>query len=166
MEADEMRLGLQGRVRRVWASRGVKVVQKLQFVFEWVYLLLAVNPRSGELKWDWIARMRQEDLIPVLSRWHLDGVIWDGASSHRGSQVAQLPLKRIFQPPYCPELNPVERIFEELRRAVEGLIYSSLQAKKQAVETELRQLAADPEQVKRLGGWGWLCAAFDGLPAQ
>ena len=30
--ADEMRLGLHGRVRRVWAPRGVKVRQRVQLV--------------------------------------------------------------------------------------------------------------------------------------
>ncbi len=164
MEVDEMRLGLQGRVRRVWATRGVKVVQKLQFVFEWTYLLLGVNPQTGGLVWDWIDSMKQVDLLPTLAQWSVDAVIWDSASSHRGKQIGELPFQRIFQPSYSPELNPVERIFEELRRAVEGVIYETLEAKKQVVEAELRQLAADPDRVKSLAGWEWLCQAFMGLP--
>jgi hypothetical protein len=166
VEVDEMHLGLQGRVRRVWASRGVKVVQKVQFVFEWTYLLLGVNPVTGMLIWGWVDSMRQVDLLPALATWPIDAAIWDSASSHRGKQVAQLPFKRIFQPAYSPELNPAERIFEELRRAVEGVIYETLEAKKQAVELELRQLAADPQRVKRLVGWDWLCAALNSLPHQ
>jgi hypothetical protein len=162
---DEMRLGLQGRVRRVWASRGVKVVQHVQFVFEWVYLLLSVDPRNGSLEWQWIASMRQEHLVPALRQWAVDALIWDGASSHRGTQTAQLPFVRICQPPYSPEVNPVERIFEELRKEVEGRIYPSLLAKQQAVEKVLRDLAADPEGVKRLVGWDWFCQALEMLPA-
>lgn len=164
VEVDEMRLGLQGQVRRVWASRGVKVVQKVQFVFEWTYLLLGVNPLSGDLTWDWVASMKQADLLPVLQTWPVEGVIWDRASSHQGKQVAQLPLQRIFQPPYSPELNPAERIFEELRRVVEGYLYTTLEDKKQVVEAELIQLAADPERVKQLAGWDWICKALNGLP--
>lgn len=160
-----MRLGLQGRVRKVWASRGVKVVQKVQFVFEWVYLVLGVNPRTGHLQWSWIASMRQEHLVPALHHWKVDGVIWDRASSHRGKQTAALPLKRIFQPPYSPELNPAERVFEELRREVEGLLYPTLLAKQQVVEHMLQDLAADPARVKRLVGWDWIGAAFQSLPA-
>lgn len=161
---DELRLGLQGRVRRVWASRGVKVVQKVQFVFEWTYLLLGVNPSTGKLVWDWIDSMKQVDLLPALKTWSVDAVIWDGASSHRGRQVGELPFTRIFQPAYSPELNPVERIFEELRRVVEGVIYATLETKQQAVEFELSQLAADPQRVKNLVGWDWLCAALANLP--
>ena len=164
LEVDEMRLGLQGQVRRVWASVGVKVVQKVQFVFEWTYLLLGVQPQTGTLRWAWVARMRQEDLLPALRPWPLAGVIWDRAPSHRGQEMAELPLQRIFQPPYSPEVNPVERIFEELRRAVEGLLYASLEAKQQAVEAVLRQLASDPERVKRLVAWDWIGDAFASLP--
>jgi transposase len=163
-EVDEMRLGLQSRVRRIWASRGVKVVQKVQFVFEWAYLLLGVNPLTGELHWDWMESMRQEHLVPVLGQWDLEGVIWDRASSHRGKQTAALPLKCIFQPPYSPELNPVERVFEELRSGVEGRIYPTLAAKQQAVENILQELAADPARVKRLVGWNWICEALESLP--
>jgi hypothetical protein len=40
---DEMRIGLWGQVRRVWGLRGVPVIQKLQIVFAWRYLVLGVN---------------------------------------------------------------------------------------------------------------------------
>jgi transposase len=165
MHVDEMRLGLQGQVRRVWASKGVKVIQKLQFVFEWAYLLLGVDPITGELRWDWLASMRQDDLHPALKTWQLEAVIWDRAASHRGLKVAALPFKRIFQPAYSPELNPVERIFEELRRVAEGRIYASLAQKKQVVENELRSLAADPQRVLQLAGWSWIQEAFHALPS-
>jgi len=164
VEADEMRLGLQGKVRRVWSCKGVKIVQRLQFVFEWVYLVLSVDPLTGKLHWDWMTSMKQVDLKPVVAQWHVDAVIWDRAASHRGSEIGELDFKRIFQPPYSPELNPVERIFESLRQAVEGKMYPSLAAKKRAVEAELRRLAAQPNKVKQLAGWQWLCDALQSLP--
>jgi DDE superfamily endonuclease len=162
--ADELRLGLHGQVRRVLAPRGVKVRQRVQVRYEWVYLLVGVDPRTGVLKWQWIARMRQEHLRPVLADWRLDGVIWDGAGAHRGKQVQDLPTVRIFLPPYSPELNPAERILEELRRRVEGRVYDTLAAKRAEVEAYLRELAADPARVKRLCGWEWIVQAFEQLP--
>ena len=81
--SDEMRLGLRGMVRRVLAPKGVKVVQPLQLKYEWSYLFLAVNPQTGELRWRWIERMRQEHIKPVLSEWNLDGLVWDRAPSIR-----------------------------------------------------------------------------------
>ena len=163
MMADEMRLGLQGKVRRVWASRGVKVIQKLQFVFEWTYLLLAVDPLNGTLLWDWIPNMRQTAFLPVLSKWTVDCLVWDGAASHRGNDVGELAFERIFQPPYSPEVNPVERIFAEVRRHTEGRLYDTLEDKKAAAEVYLKQLSEEPEKVKRIAGWHWIQDALNTL---
>jgi transposase len=154
--SDEMRLGLIGQVRRVLAPKGVKIVQPLQREYKYEYLLLAVLPKEGQLKWSWIPRMKQEYLKPILESWSLDLTIWDGAGVHRGHELAELPGQRIIQPAYSPELNPAERIFEEIRRAIEGVVYPSLLAKRHAVDNVLTKLAAKPEAVKRLCYWDWI----------
>ncbi|HET8644683.1 MAG TPA: transposase [Vicinamibacteria bacterium] len=162
--SDELRLGLRGQGRRVLAPRGVKVVQPVQLEYEWSYLLLGVDPLSGELRWAWVERMRAEHLRPVLAAWGLDGVVWDGAPSHRAKALRELPTRRVLLPPYSPELTPAERVFEEVRRRVEGKVYASLQAKQAEVDASLRELAADPERVRRLCGWEWLRQALNALP--
>ena len=55
---DEMRVGLIGQIRRVWAPRGVKVVQVLEYKRAWAYLNLAVNGLTGQLHWDWTENMK------------------------------------------------------------------------------------------------------------
>jgi transposase len=160
----ELRLGLHGRTRRVLAPRGVKVVQRVQVEYRWRYLLLAVAPLTGELDWAWIARMRQEQLRPVLEDWQLACVVWDGAPSHKGQQIADLETKRVALPSYSPELNPVERVFEELRARVEGVVYASLDAKQAVAEAYLQELQHDPQRVKQLCGWDWLDDALSRLP--
>jgi hypothetical protein len=97
--ADELRLGLRGQVRRVLAPRGVKIVQRLQIEYRWRYLLLGVEPRTGALRWQWLERFRQEQLKPVLAEWELDAIVWDGAGAHRGKQLGELPMVRIYLPP-------------------------------------------------------------------
>jgi transposase len=162
--SDEMRLGLRGMVRRVLAPKGVRVVQPLQLRYEWVYLLLAVNPETGELRWRWIERMRQEHIKPVLSEWALEGLIWDRAPSHRAKSLRELPTELVFLPSYSPELNPAERVFEEVRRLVEGRAYDSIGDKQAEVEGYLGELDADRERVKRLCGWEWMREALERLP--
>jgi transposase len=164
--ADELRLGLRGQVRRVLAPRGVKVRQPLQLRYEWAYLLLAVDPQTGALQWAWLERMGQAQLRPVLEAWGLRAVVWDGAGAHRGKALADLPTARVLLPPSSPELNPAERVFEEVRRRAEGRAYATLQAKREAVERFLIALAADPERVKRLCGWAWIQEALAHLPQQ
>lgn len=164
--ADEMRLGLIGTLRRVWAPRGVKVVQEREYSYAWAYLNLAVNGLTGELLWSWTKNMKAVSLASVVRDWALQDVevlIWDGARGHRGAAYEDVAVARIFQPPYSPELNPAERVFEFLRERVEGLVYGSIAAKKAAVERELERLAAEPERVKRLTGWEWIRSSVAGL---
>jgi hypothetical protein len=154
--SDEMRLGLIGQVRRVLAPKGVKIVQPLQREYVYEYLLLAVIPEQGILKWSWMPRMKQEHIKPILESWNLDITIWDGAGVHRGSSLAELSGHRIIQPAYSPELNPAERVFQEIRRAIEGLVYPSLLDKRHAVDDFLTKLAANSDAVKHLCFWNWI----------
>jgi hypothetical protein len=160
--SDEMRLGLMGQVRRVWAPVGFEPVQKVQIEYEYAYLSVGVDPMTGDLKWDWTADMKADSLASVLAGWeeelegHLEAVVWDGAPGHSGSEYAGVQVERVQQPPYSPELQPVERVFEHLRARIEGIVFETLDDKKAAVESELQALAESPETVKSLTGWEWI----------
>jgi hypothetical protein len=163
--ADELRLGLRGQVRRVLAPRGVDVAQRLQLKYEWAYLLLAVDPRAGTLRWCWLERPRAAPIKEALAGWALVAVVWDGAGAHRARLLADLPTARVRLPPYSPELNPAERVFEEIRRRTEGRVYDTVADKQAVAQAYLASLAAHPDRVRHLCGWGWLTDALDGLPA-
>ena len=66
--------------------------------------------------------------------------------------------------PHVPELNPVERFFRELRRAVKGRVYPALRAKQAALESVLNAWQAAPERIKQLCDWGWIRKALKALP--
>ena len=166
--ADEMRVGLRGMVRRVWGRRGVKVVQRVQLVYRWIYLLLAVDVRRGTLVWRWIDSMRSEDIAGAVDdlklRTDIKALVWDGARGHRGEAVRKVGLSTIIQPAYSPVLNPVERLFEEVRRWVEGRIYGSVEEKMEAVEAYLSELGTDSERVRSLTAWSWIERTMRNLP--
>jgi hypothetical protein len=167
--ADELRLGLHGRVRRVWAPRGVKVRQRVQLRYEWRYLALAVDVTSGRLWWQWTRSLRKEAIAPVVAAWRhagLAALVWDGAPAHRARLVREGGVTLITQPAAAPELNPVERVFQELRRAVEGLVYATLQEKMAVIARELTALAADPVRLRRLTGWAWIAETLAQLPSE
>lgn len=94
----------------------------------------------------------------------LAAVVWDRAPGHREEGVRTLGMPLIALPPYSPELNPAERVFEEVRRVVEGKIYATLDDKVAAVTVVLEDLDAHPERVRRLTNWGWIDAALQQLP--
>jgi DDE superfamily endonuclease len=165
---DELRLGLRGTTRRVWGRRGVKVRQRLQLKYEWRYLFAAVDGQAGRIWWDWLPSMKAEALWPTIAGLQemaaLDGLVWDNAPGHRDEEITDLDLALVGLPPYSPELNPAERLLEEIRRRVEGRVYATLDAKAAEVEAFLEELDADPSRVRRLCGWAWINAAIATLP--
>lgn len=167
---DEMRVGLRGMVRRVWGHRGVKVRQRVQLVYKWMYLFLAVDVRKGKLHWTWIPSMKAEMVGAAVNglkqNTEVGAVVWDGAPSHRDRRVGGLGLPLIALPPYSPELNPAERVFEEVRRWIEGRVYHTIEDKVQAVEVFLTRLESDPDRVRALTDWDWIDGAIQGSSAR
>ena len=112
--------------------------------------------------------MAASDLLGMLRAVHqqtdLAALVWDGAPSHRDARVAALGLPRIGLPPYSLELNPAERFFAEVRQAVEGESYATLDDKVAAVQAVLEEWDADPARVRSLCGWQWIEDAVQTLP--
>jgi transposase len=166
--ADEMRVGLIGTMRRVWGRRGVKVRQRLQMVREWRYLHLVVDPLGGRLWWFWSQTMQASVARTLVeatrTETDLAALVWDRAPSHRDDTVRAVGMPLIEQPPYAPELNPAERVFEHLRAGIEGVVYQTIEDKVAAVEAILAQLDAEPERVKQLTRWHWIVDALHRLP--
>ena len=42
------------------------------------------------------------------------GVVCDHAAFYKRKAVGEVGLQRAYQPPYAPELNPAERVLEEV----------------------------------------------------
>ena len=164
-----MRLGLHGQVRRRWAPRGIKLRQRVEVKYQWRYLALAVSAAGG-LRWRWLENMKKEAIAETVRAWQDDhgsaALVWDSAPSHRARLVRQAGLPLLALPPYSPELNPAERVFEELRRAVEGRVWGTVEAKVAAVDALLQDLAHSPERVRGLASWAWIRDALSQLPLQ
>ena len=148
------RLGLWNAARRVWAPRGVEVSREAQINRQYTYVAVALNPLTGDLWWAWQANMKGEERARIQGVWAeapaIDGWVWDGASGHKGADMQAIAAPRVVQPSYAPEPNPVERFFQELRRALGDSVYPTLEAKKAALEPIPRAWQADPERVRQL----------------
>ena len=167
--SDEARVGLHGSNRKIWGVRGIKVVQLVQIRRQWKYLFAAVNPITGELHWTWIDSMSKENTVEALSeireRSELRTMVWDGAGSHRSKDVRSIEgVNSIVQPPFSPELNPTERVFQEVRRWTDGRVYESIEEKMSAADDFMRGLASDPKRVQSLCGFEWIKKAVHNLP--
>lgn len=63
----------------------------------------------------------------------------------------------IFQPSHSPELNPLERLWEELKKIFKGKNFESLTALREAVFQEVNALTQTT--LRSLSGWSYLLAA-------
>ena len=119
--------------------------------------------------WSWIDSMKSERIAAAVNglkqQTDMGALVWDGARGHRSKLVESVGLPAIVQPPYSPELNPAERVFEEVRRWVEGRLYRCIEDKVEAVNSYLEQLESDPARVRSLVGWGWIEDNVRILPA-
>ena len=84
-------------------------------------------------------------------------MVWDQAGWHR-VRVEDVPEGIILVPltPYSPELNPIERLIEELREATANQVWPNLEAKMEVIEKELKFYFQDSEKTKRLLGYSWI----------
>ena len=85
-------------------------------------------------------------------------MIVDGAGWHR-SQALDLPenLKLHFLPPYSPELNPQEHLWDELReKGFHNKAFESMTALEDVLVDQLLMLENNPTLVKSISGWDWI----------
>ena len=160
---DEVRITHHGTLARVIVPPGMAVRQVCQGQRDGVTLALCVDGLAGSLSWEWLAGMHHQEIVRALLRWNADGfdaVVWDNASSHRDEAVQSWGMPLVQQPAYSPEVNPAERVNEEIRRFLKGKTFRTLAEKVLAVENQLRRWQADSAFLQRLCGYYWIHECF------
>jgi len=69
--------------------------------------------------------------------------IADGATAHKAALFDNERLVFERLPAACPELNPVERFFREVRRGLKFRVFASLDQAQQCVQEVVEKLSAD-----------------------
>ena len=120
---DQARIGQQGTLTRVWADKGSRPTALRQTEYHWLYLFAAVNPLTGDSS-ALIAPTVHTGLMNAHLRMISQQVgpqrhvvlVLDNAGWHV-AHALRVPdnLTLLFLPPYSPELNPVERVWDWLR---------------------------------------------------
>jgi len=67
----------------------------------------------------------------------------------------------VFLPPYAPELNPAEHLWNELReKSFLNRVFDSFDALEDHLEHTLRDLENDPARVYSITAWSWIVNAL------
>jgi transposase len=70
-------------------------------------------------------------------------------------------LRLHFLPPYSPELNPQEHLWDELReKFFHNRAFESLDALEDQLVEGLRQLEMLPARVQSITGWEWIISSI------
>jgi len=134
---DESRLGLHQDVRRRLTARGTKPVQAMWTRYEYFWLYAAVEPATGESLVLEMPALDAHGFQAFLDEFAatypdtLNVLVLDGAGAHiRGTLQIPQNVLPVFLPPYCPELNPVERLWQDLKKRMGRALHESLAAQK------------------------------------
>ena len=113
------------RPRPCWAPRGIRPEVASQLIREYIYLYGAVCPQDGTCVYLIMPTSNTacfQSFLNVLSRRFPKQeilLVLDGAPNHRSGDLAvprNITLQ--FLPPYAPELNPKENLWDEIREKV------------------------------------------------
>ncbi len=159
-----MRFGTRTELGRRWTSCGHRPTGEQIIGYEYGYLSVALNPASGELFALLLPDMTVEsfqafvnEFVKFVGQETFVRLITDGAAAHRSTRLKindELTIEHL--PPYSPELNPVERLFKELRAVLKNCVFESLKAVEAAVIKAIEPFLKDGSRVKKLTFYGWL----------
>lgn len=166
MFQDEARFGRMSDPRSCWAPAPHRPVVNLAMIREFRYEYAAVSPWDGCLDFMTADKMNTDNMSRFLaqaSQAHQNEfivMVLDGASSHKSKEL-KIPnnVSLILLPPYSPELNPAEQIWNVLRRDhFANRVFDSLDAATEQAERGLSMMAANKSATRQLTNWPWISA--------
>ena len=164
MFQDEARFGRINDVRRCWAPKPMRPICQAMLTHEYTYAYAAVDVATGkmdslilpqvntscmQLFLDEVAgRHAQQNIVMIL-----DGAGWHASTALKVPQNMRL----LSLPPYAPELNPVEHVWDELReKHFHNRVFDSIDALENHLEAALLAFENDPERLRSIVSWPWI----------
>jgi transposase len=164
MFQDEGRFGRISDPRRCWGPHPIRPDVKAAMVREYIYAYAALSPWDDCLDSLILPDADTEGMnifLAEVARRHSDDfivLVLDGAGWHRAralkvpANMTLLPL-----PPYSPQLNPVEHLWDELReKSFHNQVFASLDAVEERLCQALAAFEPDRARIHKLAAWPWI----------
>jgi transposase len=143
---DESRFGLLPIQRRRITLTGVKPLGAVQYCFENFYVYGAVEPTTGEcfvLELPHLNSVNFQIFLNEFAQYYPDTlniVVMDNGSCHKAKSLS-IPenIVCLFLPPYSPELNPIERLWQDVKDQLAWVLAAALDELEHRVETIIAQ---------------------------
>ena len=166
-----MRLGQKNTRTRQWARKGTRPRQPADQRYESAYLFGAICPKRGTgaaimMPYSDTQAMQKhlEEISQIVTTGARAVLILDGAGWHK-SAALKIPdnLSLLLLPPYSPELNSMENIWQYLRQTwLANRVFTDYNAIIDAGCNAWNNLIAMPEKITSIGTREW-AQVGDGL---
>jgi transposase len=165
---DESRFGLLTVRRRRLTARGVQPVGLVQHAFEWFYVYGAVAPATGErffLELPYLNADTFQIFVDAFAHAFPDSfnlLLLDNSGAHTAQRLHwPANVQPVWLPPYCPELNPIERVWRDVKDALAWRQFPELDAQQVYVGDLLQ--AYEASTLQALTGYAYLQEAINAL---
>lgn len=166
---DEMRYGTRTATKRRWTRQGRRPTCAVKVGYEWGYLYVALSPYQGDVFALYCSHLDTACFtffMDEFQRYLIEKqikekvlLIGDGATAHSLRAIPEnVQWKKL--PTACPELNPVERLFEELRKVLSNRVFASKDEVEDCLTFWMQQYQKQPEAVVKLTNFSWINDAF------
>jgi hypothetical protein len=165
---DEARFGRISDPRRCWAPFPCRPLVHAAIVQEFTYAYAAVSPSDGELDsliLPEVGTAMMGLFLEEVSVRHPDEfivMIMDGAGRHtaKGLHVPE-NMRILYLPPYSPELNPVEHLWDDIReKDFSNRVFANMTALEDHLMNSLAKMEEDRRRVRSITGWEWIINAI------
>jgi hypothetical protein len=162
---DEARVGQQGSLTYRWAEQGSRPPAPRDQRYSWAYLFGAVCPARGigaGLVLPQANALAMNLHLAEISTLVTPGahavITLDGAGWHKlgGRLVVPPNLSLLHLPPYSPELNPVENVWQFLRQNfLSNRVFDTYDAIVDACCEAWNALVAVPDRIRTIASRDW-----------
>ena len=164
MFQDEARFGRINDPKRCWSPKRTRPTVGKQIIREYTYAYGAVSPRDGAADFFILPVMTavaMKVFLDELARRH-DGqyilMIYDGAPCHSPGAL-NIPDTMTVRtlPPYSPQLNPVENIWDDMReKFFANIVFESMDAVENKISEACLHYEENTETVRSITAFPWI----------
>lgn len=162
---DEARFGRINNVSRCWSLRQKRPTVTKQMIREYTYAYTAVCPSTGST-FSIISPVNNTEAMNVFLALlsaeysqHKIVMVLDGAGWHT-SGMLEVPanISLLHLPPYSPELNPVEHIWDYVReqKGFNNHTFDTIEQVEDKLQSALKEISEENSKMKSLCNFHWL----------
>ena len=131
---------------------------------QYIYAFSAVSPHDGvldSLVLPWVNAETMSLFLAEVAQRHADEfvlMVMDQAGWHlAGELVVPDNMRLLFLPPYSPELNPAEHLWQALREeCFANHVFTDLDAVERVLTAGLQTLESHPDRTRSMTGFSWI----------